>query len=81
MTFYRKNNLICLIEQNNHEPLEHFLERCNFITSQPIKNNNDYNKAILYSRLYINHKYLKCTYNDDVMSELNKMKSNLHHST
>jgi len=77
MTFYRKNNLICLIDKNDNEPYEHFTERCNFITSQPIKNDADYNKAILYSRIYINQKYLKCGYDNDVMSELDKMTANL----
>lgn len=77
MTFYRKNNLICLIEQNETEPYEHFIERCNFITSQPIKNDADYNKTVLYSRIFINQKYLKCSYEADVMSELDKMKTTL----
>lgn len=80
MAFYRKNNLICLIDQGVHETNEHFIERCNFITSQPIKNDNDYQKAVLYSRIYINHKYLKCGYENDVMSELDKMKVNLQKS-
>lgn len=77
MAFHRKNNLICIIDKDDHEPNEHFIERCNFITSQSIKNDADYNKTIVYSRLFINQKYLKCSYENDVMSELEKMKANL----
>lgn len=81
MTYYRKNNLIYLIDQNINEPYEHFMERCNFIASQSIKNDADYNKAVLYSRIFINNKYLKCSYDVDVMNELDKMKANIYSST
>lgn len=81
MEFYRKNNLICIIDRDDHESYEHFVERCHFVTSQTIKNDADYNRAVLFSRIYSNHKYLKCSYDDNIMIELDKMKKNLDSSS
>jgi hypothetical protein len=59
-----KDNYYCILEKNEYEPIEHFLERGNYIVSLKPTNLNDYNKAIIMSNIYINKKYLKCCYNN-----------------
>ena len=49
MTLHHKNKIICIIDPLENELPEHFIDRCNFITSQNIKNDADYNKVINYS--------------------------------
>jgi hypothetical protein len=77
MSLYEKNGIIYLIEMDDNEELEHYYERCNFIANQQIQDDNEYNKAITYSRIYINYKYYECLYNDNVMAQLKKMMINL----
>lgn len=74
---FRKDNFICIVEKDNDEPQEHFVERGNFIASQKPKNEQEYTKSITYSHIYINNKYLKCQYNPSVMHDLNQMVLNL----
>lgn len=76
MTFYRKNDVIYLIEKNEDESNDVFIDRCNFIVSQNPKNDKEYDKIILYSLLYTNVKYLGCKYENVIMEELNKMLDN-----
>jgi hypothetical protein len=73
MTLYHKNKTICIIYPTQNEPSEHFIDRCNFITSQKMSNNTDYNKVITYSKIYTNTKYLGCSYDDVTTKTLNHM--------
>lgn len=77
MEAFRKDNLIINIKKYPTEPEEHFQERCLFITSQQLCTENDLNKAITYSRIYINHKYFNCEYSENIMDELEKMIKNI----
>ena len=74
---FRKNNFICIVEKDENEPQEHFIERGNFVVSQKPKNDDEYNKAVTYSYVYINNKHLRCGYENSVMNELHLMKTNL----
>jgi hypothetical protein len=76
MALFRKNKFICIVERDANEPQEHFIERGNFIVGQKPKNDAEYNKAITYSYVFINNKYLKCEYGADVMHELRLMIKN-----
>ncbi len=73
MSLFYKNKTICIINPLEDELPTHFIDRCNFITSQSIKNDDEYNKIINYSYIYSNNKYLGCTYDDKIMSQLNLM--------
>lgn len=78
MSLYHKNKTICIIAQNKNEPTEHFIDRCNFITSQKINNDNDYNRIITYSKVYTNTKYLGCSYDNITTKTLNEMIKQSH---
>lgn len=49
------------------------MERGYFIVSQVINNDDDYNKIIMYSNIYINIKYLHCVYEQNIHKELDNM--------
>ena len=73
MTLFRNHNYICLVDQEKLEPYERFIERGNFIACQKPQTKEEYDKVVLYSRIYINSKYFGCKYDGIVTSELNKM--------
>ena len=75
MSVFRKDNKIYIVHKDDLETYEQFIERGNFIACQNIDpaKKEDYDKAILYSYIYINNKHLGCEYHDQIMSELNKM--------
>jgi len=70
---YRKNDIICLIEKDDNEPDEHFNERSHFITKQKPQNEAEYEKAVTFSYVFINNKYLHCEYDAAVMNQLKSM--------
>jgi hypothetical protein len=74
MTLFRKNKTIIFIEPLENEPHEHFIDRGNFIASQPI--NGDFSNITTYSYMYRNNKYLGCTYDVVVMDKLREMIGN-----
>lgn len=74
MSIFKKGITICYVVQEEDEPYDHFLDRGNFIVSQEPKNDQEYNKAVIYSRFYINNKILKCAYDSEIMKELETMK-------
>jgi hypothetical protein len=78
MTLYHKNKTLCIITPFENEPTEHFIDRCNFIASQNINDDIQYNKTITYSRLYTNTKYLNTKYDNQTTQNLNKLITNTH---
>lgn len=72
MTAFFKDGYVCIINKQECEAREKFLERGNFIVSQKPKDENEYEENELYSRLYINVKYLNCTYNKQVLDKLDQ---------
>lgn len=77
MNVFRKGTVICLVNQNEAENIDKFIDRGNFIVSQKPQNKQDYDKAVLYSNIYANVKYLKCEYSINIMKELEIMKNKL----
>jgi hypothetical protein len=73
MSVFRKNNKIYIVHKEDLENYEHFIERGNFIASQLPKTEEEYNEVVLYSRMYINNKYLGCEYNQSIMHKLQEM--------
>jgi hypothetical protein len=68
-----KDGYVCYLKKNINEPIEHFIERGNFVTSQKPQNVDEYNEYVNYSRIMINIKYNKTTYNNEVMQKYNNM--------
>lgn len=68
-----KNGMIYIVNKDAGEPIELYNERLNFISSQQPENINDYNNAIIYSRIYINVNKYGCSYNSFIMNQLEEM--------
>lgn len=66
---------IYIFQKNNDEREEMFIDRCWFI----VKNIDNYinNTSYLYhlSLLWANHKYLKVTYNEEIMKALESVRT------
>ena len=78
MKSFMKNGFLCKVERDINEPYEHFLYRGIFMTSQMPKNNSDYNKYIVYSRISSNIKFKKCEYSKEIMEEVSKMEEKMY---
>lgn len=72
------NGMLYKVQRDPHEANEIYLERGNFIACQTPKNKNDYNNAVIFSRIYINVKYFKCCYNENITNTLNNMIKNIY---
>lgn len=77
MTFFKKDDCICLVERNEGESMEHFIDRGNFIVAQKPQNDKEYELVLKYSYIYTNVKYLHCEYTDDIMTDLKKMEDKI----
>jgi hypothetical protein len=76
MTLHQKNKILCIIPSLPNEPNEHYIDRCNFITSQKMKNDTDLKKNISLSYIYSNQKYLGCTYDNQTTFVIKQMIDN-----
>ena len=70
---FHKENQVCIIEYDENEPMEFVNERGYFVINQKPETQEEYNKAILYSNIFINVKFRGCEYNDKVMAILKSM--------
>jgi hypothetical protein len=73
----KKDGYYCIIEKNEEESYEDFIERCNFIVSQKSMNYEDFEKSKIYSKIWLNNKNLNCIYSKEIMNQLNLYKKNL----
>ncbi|ARF09439.1 hypothetical protein Indivirus_1_62 [Indivirus ILV1] len=73
MSVFRKNNRIYIVHKDPFESYEHFIMRGNFIASQEPSNDQEYENIKLYSYIYINNKFLKCSYKSEIMDKLEAM--------
>lgn len=67
-----KNGYVVIVKQDHNEPYSHFLERGMFIVDKK-PTVDTYDNIVKYSRIFINTKYLKCSYNKEVMDNLKKL--------
>jgi len=77
MNVFRKGTTICLVNRNEAESIDKFIDRGNFVVCQKPQNDKEYDKAVLYSNIYSNVKYLGCEYSIGIMKELENMEKNL----
>ena len=77
MSIFRNGMTICLVERNEAESIDKFIIRGNFVASQKPQNDQEYIKAVLYSNIYVNVKFLKCVYGVNIMKELKLMEEKL----
>lgn len=57
-----------MIEIEKDESKEKYYERCNFIRKNLLKNKYSIDELITLSKIYVNMKYLKSIYSDEIMS-------------
>ena len=62
------NRLFCF--EQEQEIREHFYERIWIIINNYNKYKDDLDKLVCLSKIWINVKYLKCTYNKNIMEEI-----------
>jgi len=77
MTTYEKKNYIIYLKRDYGEPREYYTERGYFIVSQKPKTQKEYDLAVLYSRIYINKKYKKCEYSENIEKKIKEMMKNI----
>ena len=73
MEFIRKGNTILFIKKDKYENYDIFYNRINFIASTNPKNEDQMDKAILLSNIYINNKYMGCEYNQKLMQKVKEI--------
>ena len=71
MIIFYKNGLKYKIEQRRNESKRLYDDRVLFISSQNPRTNKHLQEVLTYANIYINVKYLYCTYPDDVTRRLN----------
>jgi hypothetical protein len=76
MSIFRKGSVICIVEKQDNENRDVFIDRGNFIVSQKPHNKKTYDEAVVYSKVYANEKYLHSEYDSDVKGRLDAMKKN-----
>lgn len=61
MNIFRNGDMMYFVERNEAENIDMFLDRGNFIASQKC-GEEDLERIIVYSNMYVNSKYLGCVY-------------------
>ena len=72
-----KNTTYCYINRDIGESYERFLERGYFVVSQKFTTTDEFEKILLYSRIWCNIKYNKCKYNKKVLDVISKLETNI----
>lgn len=75
--YFMKDGCFCKIEKDEQEPLEYYYERSNFIVSQKPQNEEEYKRYVIFSRIWINMKYLGSEYAPEILGVLSNMEKNM----
>lgn len=75
---FRKDEYYYIMEKDDDESYEDFIERGNFIVSQKSKDIKELEKINTYSKIWINYKKLGCEYTREIMNQLNIYEKNLY---
>lgn len=73
MSSIKKSGFVYLPKKNEDETNEIFEKRKKFIAEMKPKNQEEYYRASVFSRIIINILVLKCIYNNDVMEHVEKI--------
>ena len=77
MQSFEKDGYVILLEKDVEEPIEHHIERGYFVVSQKPKTKEEYDNAVLYSRIYINKSHKQCKYSEKIEKIVTKMCENM----
>ena len=67
---FKKDGYYYIMEKDEEESYEDFLERGNFIISQKSTDIKELKKINTYSKIWINYKKLDCKYTKEIMDQL-----------
>ena len=73
MKSIKKSGFVYFPKKDKDETNELFEKRKKFIAMMKPKNKLDYNRALVLSRIIINILVLKCIYNENIMSKVEKI--------
>jgi hypothetical protein len=62
-----------IIYKNKDESREKYYERCNIVRNNLSKGKYSFDELIVLSNIYINMKYLKCVYSDDIILKIKEL--------
>lgn len=68
-----KDGSFYLLKRDKYEPMERFNERGWFVVSISPKTKSELEEAIRLSRIWINIKFNKCTYDPSLMNKINNI--------
>jgi hypothetical protein len=77
MRSIKKSGIVYLPKKDEDETNVNFEKRKKFIAEMKPKNQEEYNKSLVLSRIIINILFIKCIYNEDVMKKVQKMINNM----
>lgn len=75
--YFKKNGSVVYMTRDEGEPEEQFNERGEFVVSQVLSNDEDYETAIRLSRIYRNHKYNRSEYSSTIMKQMELMRDRM----
>lgn len=76
--YFKKNGYVIHLTQDNGESDEQFSDRGEFVVSQKIQTNEEYENAVKLSRIYRNNKYNKSEYSSSIMKEMELMRNKMY---
>ena len=74
---FMKDAYYYIMEKEDDESYEDFIERGIFIVSQKSKDVNEIEKINTYSKIWINYKKLGCIYTKEIMNIINNYEKKL----
>ena len=75
---FMKNGYYYIMEKDDDESSEDFIERGNFIVAQKSKEIKELEKINTYSKIWINYKKSGCEYTKEIMNQLNIYETKLY---
>ena len=77
MRSIKKSGVVYLPKKDEYETNEIFEKRKKFIAEMKPKNQKEYNRSLVLSKIIINILVIKCIYNENVMKEVQKIIKNM----
>ena len=78
---FNKNGQSIFLQKKDEESDDIFYEKGWFIISQDLKKYKNLNKLIVYAKIWINMKYRKCKYSDNIEKKIKEMENNYKKNT
>jgi hypothetical protein len=70
---FELDGFLCCLTKDLGESTEHYVQRGYFVVSQKPQTEEEYDDAVLFSRIYIHVKHKGCEYDESIMKKLDSM--------